>query len=208
MLSEETKQVIAPYIEDMCKYQARRVGVDWKELVQDAWVAILRTGVLDLEGPGYKAYIQMAIRGVLLQRHKHEEQLSPKIIYTDEIEAIGPLGTLSNHVYIAELRNAIEENLSRLTARQQRILRLFYGLDCDSWGLGCYNNMASIGKEVGLSREGVRQEMLKSIKRIKHPKNPVKHKLTKFLERDQLHGRPTEALPGTDRDQPEAHSCY
>ncbi len=61
-----------------------------------------------------------------------------------------------------ELKNAVEALLSQLSSRQQQILRLRYGMDGE---MPC--SMESIGKQLGISKERVRQIERQAVEKLK-----------------------------------------
>lgn len=61
-----------------------------------------------------------------------------------------------------ELRRALEAGLTFLPAREARVLRLFYGLDG-----GGGRSLAGIGREMGVSRERVRQIKARALARLR-----------------------------------------
>jgi len=62
-------------------------------------------------------------------------------------------------------RRDIEKALSLLTPREERVLRLRFGLDD-----GRPRTLREIGRELGLSGERVRQIEVRAIRRLRHPK--------------------------------------
>ncbi len=61
-----------------------------------------------------------------------------------------------------ELKNTVEAMLSQLSERQQQVLRLYYGMDG-----GAPYSMEAIGKQLGISKERVRQIWHKAVDRLK-----------------------------------------
>ncbi len=61
-----------------------------------------------------------------------------------------------------ELKNTVEAMLSRLSPRQQQVLRLYYGMDN---GTPC--SMEAIGEQLGISKERVRQIRQQAVDKLK-----------------------------------------
>ena len=62
------------------------------------------------------------------------------------------------------LKDKIDEVLKELTDREERVLRLRYGLDD-----GRTHTLEEVGKEFGVTRERIRQIEAKAIKKLRHP---------------------------------------
>lgn len=62
------------------------------------------------------------------------------------------------------LKDKINEVLKELTDREERVLRLRYGLDD-----GRTHTLEEVGKEFGVTRERIRQIEAKAIKKLRHP---------------------------------------
>ena len=58
----------------------------------------------------------------------------------------------------------LNEVLGELTDREERVLRLRYGLDDNH-----PRTLEEVGKEFGVTRERIRQIEVKAIKKLKHP---------------------------------------
>lgn len=65
---------------------------------------------------------------------------------------------------LAELRQALEVAKSTLTPREEEIVNLYYGINCDK-----PHTLEEIGQKFSLTRERVRQIKAKALKRLKHP---------------------------------------
>ena len=73
------------------------------------------------------------------------------------------------------VRSSIEEALSSLTPRQERVLRLRYGLED-----GEPHTLREIGDKFGLTRERIRQIEREALRRLRHPSRS--RKLIGYLE--------------------------
>jgi len=62
------------------------------------------------------------------------------------------------------LKDKLDEVLTELTDREERVIRLRYGLDD-----GRNHTLEEVGKEFGVTRERIRQIEAKAIKKLRHP---------------------------------------
>ena len=60
----------------------------------------------------------------------------------------------------------VQSLLATLNAREQRILRLRFGIDCKS-----DHTLGQIGKEFSLTRERIRQLEVKALAKLRRPKS-------------------------------------
>ena len=77
-----------------------------------------------------------------------------------DITAVNPSVYLEN----LEYRNKIDKMLKTLTLREERIIKLRYGLEDNT-----IHTLEDIAKEFGITRERVRQLEVKAIRRLRHP---------------------------------------
>ena len=77
-----------------------------------------------------------------------------------DITAVNPVTYLEN----LEYRNKIDKMLKTLTPREERIIKLRYGLEDNT-----IHTLEDIAKEFGITRERVRQLEVKAIRRLRHP---------------------------------------
>ena len=87
-----------------------------------------------------------------------EETLLSDVI--PDITAVNPSTYLEN----LEYKNKIDKMLKTLTPREERIIRLRYGLEDN-----VIHTLEDIAKEFGITRERVRQLEVKAIRRLRHP---------------------------------------
>jgi RNA polymerase primary sigma factor len=73
------------------------------------------------------------------------------------------------------LQRIVSEALADLTPREQRILRLRFGI-----GSTTDHTLEEIGKEFGLTRERIRQIEAKALDKLRHPTRA--HKLATFID--------------------------
>ena len=67
------------------------------------------------------------------------------------------------------LQNEVEDVLNRLTEREKRVLKLYYGI-----GEEIPHTLEEIGERFDLTRERVRQIKERALKRLKHFSNSVR----------------------------------
>lgn len=67
-----------------------------------------------------------------------------------------------HEVYTASLKKEIERSLGALTERQGKVLKWFFGIDCEH-----AISLEDIGEEIGLTRERVRQIKDKALQRLR-----------------------------------------
>ena len=74
-----------------------------------------------------------------------------------------------------DLRRALADALTRLTPREQAILRMRFGLDDSN-----DRTLQDVGKAFGVTRERIRQIEAKALENLRHP--ALARKLSAFLE--------------------------
>lgn len=114
--------------------------------------------------------------GMSLERLEYIYQVSQDVVSLDsnidneeetflvdvipDITAVNPVAYLEN----LEYRNKIDKMLKTLTPREERIIKLRYGLEDNT-----IHTLEDIAKEFGITRERVRQLEVKAIRRLRHP---------------------------------------
>ncbi len=87
------------------------------------------------------------------------EEKELKDVIIDE-KSISPFKTLEN----SEASSRIEEVLSSLTEREEKIIRMRFGI-----GVGSEHTLEEVGKFFNLTRERIRQIEIKALKKLRHP---------------------------------------
>ena len=87
------------------------------------------------------------------------EEKELKDVIIDE-KAASPFKTLEN----SEASNKIEQVLSSLTEREEKIIRMRFGI-----GVNSEHTLEEVGKYFNLTRERIRQIEIKALKKLRHP---------------------------------------
>ena len=87
------------------------------------------------------------------------EEKELKDVIIDE-KAVSPFKTLENN----EASNRIEQVLSSLTEREEKIIRMRFGI-----GVNSEHTLEEVGKFFNLTRERIRQIEIKALKKLRHP---------------------------------------
>ena len=87
------------------------------------------------------------------------EEKELKDVIIDE-KSLSPFKTLEN----SEASNRIEQVLSSLTEREEKIIRMRFGI-----GIGSEHTLEEVGKFFNLTRERIRQIEIKALKKLRHP---------------------------------------
>jgi RNA polymerase primary sigma factor len=87
------------------------------------------------------------------------EEKELKDVIVDE-KSVSPFKTLEN----SEAATRIEEVLSSLTEREEKIIRMRFGI-----GIGTEHTLEEVGKYFNLTRERIRQIEIKALKKLRHP---------------------------------------
>jgi RNA polymerase primary sigma factor len=81
----------------------------------------------------------------------------------DKIEDLNAASALSENVE-AELKRQVTQTLTTLTPREERVLRMRYGI-----GMRSDHTLEEIGQQFGVTRERIRQIEEKALRKLKHP---------------------------------------
>ncbi len=87
------------------------------------------------------------------------EEKELKDVIIDE-KSVSPFKTLEN----SEAANRIEQVLSSLTEREEKIIRMRFGI-----GVSSEHTLEEVGKYFNLTRERIRQIEIKALKKLRHP---------------------------------------
>jgi len=87
------------------------------------------------------------------------EEKELKDVIVDE-KSVSPFKTLEN----SEAASRIEEVLASLTEREEKIIRMRFGI-----GIGTEHTLEEVGKYFNLTRERIRQIEIKALKKLRHP---------------------------------------
>jgi RNA polymerase primary sigma factor len=105
--------------------------------------------------------LKVSWRPLSLEQPVGEEEDSEFGAFVEDESAPSPAQT----VYEDLLKKKVEEMLSTLTPREQRILRLRFGLVNGK----CYT-LEEVGQKFGLTRERIRQIEARALRRLRHPR--------------------------------------
>ena len=104
------------------------------------------------------------------------EQIGPSTIPVEEKvqyceEIYRRWGTPADAAAFTMLKEQLEDVLSTLTDREQKVLRLRFGLDD-----GRARTLEEVGKEFNVTRERIRQIEAKALRKLRHPSRSRKLK--------------------------------
>jgi|YNPBryunderm2012_1023409.scaffolds.fasta_scaffold01587_2 RNA polymerase primary sigma factor len=116
---------------------------------------------LGVESEQVEWMLKVSWRPLSLEQPVGEEEDSEFGAFVEDENAPSPAQT----VYEDLLRTKLEEVLSTLTPREQRILRLRFGLINGR----CYT-LEEVGQKFGLTRERIRQIEARALRRLRHPR--------------------------------------
>ena len=91
--------------------------------------------------------------------------------FIQDVNAIIPLDAAIN----TNLREATTKILSSLTAREERVLRMRFGI-----GMNSDHTLEEVGQQFSVTRERIRQIEAKALRKLKHPSRSKK--LRSFLD--------------------------
>ena len=109
--------------------------------------------------------IKISQEPISLESPVGEEDDSNLGDFIPDTDALSPDEYASNELLKDELRNVLET----LTDREERVLRLRFGLDD-----GRTRTLEEVGKEFGVTRERIRQIEAKALRKLRHPSRSKK----------------------------------
>lgn len=102
----------------------------------------------------------------------HKNAISRRVVERDiseeQILSIASDSSTDMLLIERERKEVIDEALSSLTKREDRILRMYYGLGCGE------SNLAVIGEREGITRSRVAQIVNRAERKLKHPSRAYK----------------------------------
>lgn len=116
---------------------------------------------------------RIALEPVSLETPVGEEDDSHLGDFIEDKEAMSPEQYANNQL----LRTEINEVLAGLTEREEKVLRLRFGLDD-----GRTRTLEEVGREFNVTRERIRQIEAKALRKLKHPTRSKR--LRDFVDRD------------------------
>lgn len=91
-----------------------------------------------------------------------------------------------------DLKERVREILKTLTPREERVLKMRFGIDVAS-----EHTLEEVGKDFSVTRERIRQIEVKALRKLRHPSRSKK--LKNFFDREAM-GNLTSAADDTDED--------
>ncbi len=126
---------------------------------------------MDLPPEKVREIVKVAQLPVSLESPIGEEEDSHLSDFIEDRNALPPVDAASKQL----LREQIDEVLSALTPREQRVLQLRFGLED-----GRSRTLEEVGQEFNVTRERIRQIEAKALRKLRHPSRS--RKLKDYLE--------------------------
>lgn len=127
--------------------------------------------MMDLPPTKVREIVKVAQLPVSLEAPIGEEEDSHLGDFIEDRNALPPVDAASKQL----LKEQIEEVLTALTPREQRVLRLRFGLED-----GRSRTLEEVGQEFNVTRERIRQIEAKALRKLRHPSRS--RKLKDYLE--------------------------
>ncbi|HLB27670.1 MAG TPA: RNA polymerase sigma factor RpoD, partial [Dehalococcoidales bacterium] len=127
--------------------------------------------IMDLPPTKVREIVKVAQLPVSLEAPIGEEEDSHLGDFIEDRNALPPVDAASKQL----LKEQIEEVLTALTPREQRVLRLRFGLED-----GRSRTLEEVGQEFNVTRERIRQIEAKALRKLRHPSRS--RKLKDYLE--------------------------
>lgn len=129
---------------------------------------------LNLDIAKVRYFLKIAQPPVSLETPVGDEDESHLGDFIEDKHAANPVDDLAQF----KLRSDIEELLKTLTAREEKVIRLRFGLEPG----GREHTLEEVGKFFAVTRERIRQIEAKALRKLRHPSRS--RKLRRFLEGD------------------------
>lgn len=126
---------------------------------------------MDIPVERVREIMKIAQEPVSLETPIGEEEDSHLGDFIEDEEALAPAEAASSML----LKEQLEEVLDTLTPREEKVLRLRFGLDD-----GRSRTLEEVGQEFGVTRERIRQIEAKALRKLRHPSRSKK--LKDYLE--------------------------
>jgi RNA polymerase primary sigma factor len=129
---------------------------------------------LNLDIAKVRYFLKIAQPPVSLETPVGDEEESHLGDFIEDKQAANPVDDLAQF----KLRSDIDELLKTLTAREEKVIRLRFGLEPG----GREHTLEEVGKFFAVTRERIRQIEAKALRKLRHPSRS--RKLRSFLEGD------------------------
>ena len=126
---------------------------------------------MDISPAKVRTIVKVSQLPVSLESPMGEEEDSHLGDFIEDRDTLPPADAASRQL----LKEQIDEVLSSLTPREQRVLQLRFGLED-----GRSRTLEEVGKEFGVTRERIRQIEAKALRKLRHPSRS--RKLKDYLE--------------------------
>jgi RNA polymerase primary sigma factor len=126
---------------------------------------------MDLTSEKVKGIARISQLPISLETPVGDEEESHLGDFVEDVNSVTPVDAATREL----LKDQIDEVLSTLSMREQRILKLRFGLDD-----GLSHTLEEVGKEFGVTRERIRQIEAKAIRKLRHPSRS--RRLREFLQ--------------------------
>ncbi len=126
---------------------------------------------MDITEDKVREILKIAQEPVSLETPIGEEEDSHLGDFIEDEDVLAPIDAVSFYL----LKEQLEDVLGTLTPREERVLRLRFGLDD-----GRPRTLEEVGQEFGVTRERIRQIEAKALRKLRHPSRSKK--LKDYLE--------------------------